>query len=80
MKCEYVSAAGLYRSGWERRDGMIHYHVEIPFDAEAEFVPENEEAALTVNGAPAKGRQKLAAGVYDITCSEEDVATDYFKL
>lgn len=80
MKCEYISAAGLYKSGWERRDGLIHYHVEIPFDAQAEFIPENESAELNINGKSAKGRQKLTSGVYDITCSAKDVATDYFKL
>ncbi|MDO4741195.1 MAG: family 78 glycoside hydrolase catalytic domain [Eubacteriales bacterium] len=80
MKCEYASAAGLYKAGWARENGKIHYHIEIPFDAEAVFVPEQADAALTVNGEETKGEQKLAAGVYDIYCAETDVATDYFRL
>jgi len=80
MKCEYASAAGLYKAGWERENGSIHYHVEIPFDAEAVFMPENGQAELVVNGEKTCGAQKLTAGVYDIYCSEQDVATEYFKL
>ncbi len=79
MKCEYLSASGKYKSGWERRAGEIRYHVEIPFDAEAVFVPENEQAEYTVNGEKATGRTQLTAGVYEIVCSEKDVATDYYK-
>jgi len=80
MKCEYISAAGLYKSGWVRENGCIHYHIEVPFDAEAVFVPEKADAELKVNGETTCGEQKLTAGVYDIYCSEKDVATDYFKL
>lgn len=79
MKCEYLSAAGKYKAGWERRGGKIFYHVEVPFDAEAVFVPEKEDAPLQVNGVECTGRQSLCAGVYDIVCSEQDVATEYYK-
>ncbi|MBQ3223152.1 MAG: family 78 glycoside hydrolase catalytic domain [Clostridia bacterium] len=80
MKCEYTSAAGLYKAGWERENGQIHYHIEIPFDAQAAFIPEKADTALTVNGVETSGEQVLTAGVYDIYCSEQDVATEYFKL
>ena len=64
----------------ERENGQIHYHIEIPFDAQAAFIPEKADTALTVNGVETSGEQVLTAGVYDIYCSEQDVATEYFKL
>ena len=79
MRCEYLSAMGRWRAGWERRAGKIYYHVEVPFGAEAQFIPEDKKAPLTVNGKKTKGAQKLAAGVYDIRCSEKDVRTEYYR-
>ena len=79
MRCEYLSAMGRWRAGWEKRGGKIYYHVEVPFGAEAEFIPEDRKAPLTVNGRKTKGAQKLVAGVYDIRCSEKDVRTEYYQ-
>lgn len=72
IKCEYLSAAGRYRSAWERREGSILYHVEVPFDANAEFIPPDEKALITVNGKETKGRQTLLCGAYDIVCPDPE--------
>lgn len=45
----YRSAAGTYQVSWERKENEICYHLEVPFDAQAEFILEKGVAA-TVNG------------------------------
>ena len=68
-RCTYDSAAGLYESGWKRVDGKLVYTVKVPFDCEADFVPELADAQWTVNGRPAAlhdGKITLTAGEYTI--------------
>ena len=68
-RCTYDSAAGLYESGWKRVDGKLVYTVKVPFDCEADFVPELADAQWTFNGRPAAlhdGKITLTAGEYTI--------------
>lgn len=52
VECTLHTAAGVYRSNWKYDDaGTVHYEVEVPFNAEAEFVLGGE-------------RKLLSAGVY----------------
>ena len=53
------ASAGLFKSGWEYADdGTVTYRVEVPFNAEAEFVLEGE-------------RRTLPAGSYTFVHKEE---------
>lgn len=42
VRAEYDSAAGLYKSAWTRDDRHLVCQVEVPFDAQADFVPQFE--------------------------------------
>lgn len=54
-ECELNTAAGFYRSCWKfLKDSSVIYEVEVPFDAEAEFI---------LNGE----RRVLQAGIYHFT-------------
>ena len=60
----YDSAAGRYEFGWKKEGEGITYHITVPFDCEAEYVPEKE--SYTVNGEKKSGKCTLTAGVYEI--------------
>lgn len=46
--CTLNTAAGVYRSCWKYDDeGIVHYEVEVPFNAEAEFILNGERKVLT---------------------------------
>lgn len=49
MNCSYNSASGKYISDWRiEADGTLSFHIEIPFDCEAEvFLPEQEKMILS---------------------------------
>ncbi len=61
-EAELNTSAGLYRSGWRyAADGTVTYRVEVPFQAEAEFVLEGKRTVLTAGSytfesSPACGR------------------------
>ncbi len=61
-EAELNTSAGLYRSGWRyAADGTVTYRVEVPFQAEAEFVLEGKRTVLaagsyTFESSPACGR------------------------
>lgn len=68
----YESAAGTYRCGWKQEGDSVICQVEVPFDAEAEFIPEAGLKEYRVNGiepdAWAKdGKILLTSGKYEIT-------------
>lgn len=67
------TAAGLYRSSWKREEDAVVYQVEVPFDAEAEFILATGagNGAVLVNGEVCEklqkdGRLHLEAGRYEI--------------
>ena len=73
------SAAGMIRSSWELKDGTLHFHVKIPFDAEAVLILPDAQAEV-ISGqcadqdgageAVQKGSDvsvKLEAGAYGFT-------------
>lgn len=60
----YDSAAGRYEFGWKKEGESVTYHITVPFDCEAEYVPEKE--SYTVNGEKKSGKCTLTAGVYEI--------------
>ena len=69
VHAKYDSASGVYESGWKHIEGGEAYSVVIPFNCEADFVPETLEGTWTVNGAPAEienGMIHLIAGKYEI--------------
>ena len=56
MKCRFDSVSGPYVSNWEiEPDGSLRFHIEIPFDCEAEVL------------LPEQSPRLLAAGSYDFT-------------
>jgi len=70
-KATYHSAAGLYVSGWQQIEGGVRYTVQVPFDAEAQFVLTGKAARVTVNGEACSalaetGSLTLTAGSYEI--------------
>ena len=68
-RCEYDSASGRYAAGWKLTDAGVEYEVTVPFGCEAEFVPEDAEKPLLVNGEAVRlenGRLPLRAGTYKI--------------
>ena len=70
-KASYDSAAGRYESGWKHTEDGIVYDVAVPFDCEAEFVPETVEAAWTLDGAPvdfSAGSVRLEPGKHTLVC------------
>lgn len=74
---EYNSAAGLYVSGWRKENGAVVYTVEVPFDAEAEFVLHASADVAAVNGVYCKelvedGKLMLSAGRYEIQVMYHD--------
>lgn len=47
----------------------VRYAVTVPFDCEAEFVPESAQGSLTLNGAPVQpqdGGVRLGPGTWEI--------------
>lgn len=74
-KCEVMTAAGLYRSGWMYTDdGMLKVCVSIPFDAEATLELPCAKLADIIAQAGLKSRQKgervdftLPAGDYEFS-------------
>ena len=68
VRAEYASASGIYRSGWQRENGILTYTVEVPFGATAVFVPESPDAQLEINGKPSAnpGEVTLMPGVWTI--------------
>ena len=68
-EARYDSASGRYRVCWRRGNEGCDYEVEVPFGAEATFIPERWTRALIVDGreaavAPVKmapGRHEIAA-------------------
>ena len=65
VKAEYDSASGVYKSAWVRDEEKVVYTVTVPFDCEAEFVPE-ADGEWTLNGEKiACAPVALAAGTYE---------------
>ena len=65
VRASYDSASGTYESGWRHAEEGDIYEIAIPFDCEAEFVPETTEGSWTLDGAPvsfADGKVLLAPG------------------
>jgi alpha-L-rhamnosidase len=68
VRAEYDSASGLYRCGWKHTDQGDVYEITVPFDCEADFVPERE-GAYTLNGAQVfaeNGVIRLASGSHTL--------------
>jgi alpha-L-rhamnosidase len=65
-RAKYDSAAGLYECGWKREDGAVIYDITIPFDCEAEFIPETNEGEWTIDGKKMDGSITLRTGTYQI--------------
>ena len=65
VAAEYDSASGVYKSEWNRDGEKVVYCVTVPFDCEAEFVPE-ADGEWTLNGAPAD----FSAGSITLSCGE----------
>lgn len=67
VKTRYDSASGVYETAWERDAEKVVYRVTVPFDCEAEFIPE-ADGEWTLNGEPVAigGGIKLAAGSYEL--------------
>lgn len=68
----YESASGTYRCGWKQEEDGITYEVEVPFDAEAEFIvePGLKDVRVGQNTASlqaVEGKILLTAGKYKIT-------------
>lgn len=68
----YESASGTYRCGWKQEGDQITYQVEVPFDAEAEFIIEQGLKEVKVDQGTAslqaeEGKILLTAGKYKIT-------------
>lgn len=56
MECRFDSVSGSYVSNWKiESDGSLRFHIEIPFDCEAEVL------------LPEQSPRLLAAGSYDFT-------------
>ena len=70
-RARYDSAAGLYECGWKREGGEMVYEITIPFDCEAEFIPETADGVWTLNGEAFEGTVKLAAGKHRIVRQSE---------
>jgi len=47
VSCSLNTAAGLYRSGWRYEDGKCVYEIEVPFQAEAEFILNGKTTVLS---------------------------------
>ena len=70
-RAEYRSAAGRYQSGWEQTEEGMIFRLEIPFDAEAEFLLPKKASSARINGTDSgellrEGRTALEAGKYEI--------------
>lgn len=50
VRAVYRSAAGRYVSGWKQVEGGVEYEVEVPFDAEADFILPAGSGEVLVNG------------------------------
>jgi alpha-L-rhamnosidase len=47
LSCEINTASGLYRSNWKyNEDGSVSYEIEVPFNAEADFVLDGKHINL----------------------------------
>ncbi len=71
--CEYISASGKYAAGWKRTAGGVEYTVEIPFDCQAVFVPEERFPVVLLDGVPCRVKEQgilLEPGIYTITAME----------
>lgn len=70
VSMEYDSVRGKILSGWKKTDEGYLFTVEVPFDAEADFVFTMDCKQVFVNGAEhAAGREKavhLTKGRYEI--------------
>ena len=51
VKAQYDSASGVYETAWERDEEKVVYRVTVPFDCEAEFIPEADDE-WTLDGQP----------------------------
>lgn len=52
LHCSYDSASGEYVSDWKiESDGRLRFHIEIPFDCEAEVVLPDQEPMTLASGA-----------------------------
>ena len=68
---EYLSVRGQIRSGWKQTKTGYCFQVEVPFDADAEFVFTADYTNVRLNGAPvdaggAGSRIRLKKGCYEI--------------
>ena len=46
-KCVLNTSAGIYKSEWKyNEDGSVVYHIEVPFNAEAEFILDGKSQVL----------------------------------
>lgn len=52
-KAAYDSASGLWRTGWKREGDRMVYTLEVPFDCQAVFVPEDGYRVVRINGKDA---------------------------
>ncbi len=66
-RAEYCSVSGTYRAGWERKEGAIVYHLEVPFNCRARFAPPEACGAVRINGREAgQDSGELGCGSYVI--------------
>ena len=66
---KYDSASGIYESGWKHTPNGDEFTVTVPFNCEADFIPETLDGEWTLNGVPAPiedGAIHLSAGKYTI--------------
>ena len=69
-KATYDSASGLYECGWQRTADGVIYDVTVPFDCEADFVPECD-GAWTLDGESVdSGTIRLLPGRHRLVCKK----------
>jgi alpha-L-rhamnosidase len=70
-EAEYRSAKGTYRSGWKKTEGGYCFEIEVPFDAEAEFVLPGKPHSVIIDGESraTEGRVKFYSGTH-VVCAE----------
>ena len=69
-KATYDSASGLYECGWQRTADGVIYDVTVPFDCEADFVPECD-GEWTLDGESVdSGTIRLLPGRHRLVCKK----------
>lgn len=76
-EAEYNSVSGLWRAGWKREGGRILCWLEVPFDCQAVFEPEEGYQVVKIlarDGDQEWNGQVFSCGRYTIEISKNDEA------